>query len=109
MGLAMFSGDVQERVNRFEKQAHNEHSARGGGLLADQGLVVGTLRQQSTVSRESAVLEQCLGWVFVYFGIHVLVNGCVQASACRAREALEVKVAHPALHRPPVFVTGGTT
>ena len=70
---------------------------------------MGSLRQQSAVNRESAVLEQCLGWGFVYFDIHVLVHGCVWASACRAREALEVTVAHQALHRPPVFVTDGTT
>ena len=30
-GLAMFSGDVLETPNRFEKQAHNEHSGGGGG------------------------------------------------------------------------------
>ena len=108
-GLAMFSGVVQETLNRFEKHAHNKHSARGGGSLADDGLVAGNLWQQSAVNRESAVLEQCLGWAFVYFDIHVLVHGCVRASGCRAREALEVKVAHPALHRPSVFVTDGTT
>ena len=67
----MFSGDVQEMRNRFEKQAHNEHSARGGGSFADEGLAVGSLRPRSAVNRESAMLDQCLGWVFVYFDIHV--------------------------------------
>ena len=42
--LAMFSGEVHETLNRFEKQAHNRHIARGGGSFADEGLVVGTLR-----------------------------------------------------------------
>ena len=31
-GLAMFSGNISERVNRFLKPGHNEHSNRGGGL-----------------------------------------------------------------------------
>ena len=30
-GLAMFSGDISESVNRFLKHGHNEHSKRGGG------------------------------------------------------------------------------
>ena len=92
-GLAMVSGDVHETLNRFEKQAHNEHSARGGGSFADEELAVGSLWHQSAGTRESSVLEQCLRWVFVYFDIHVMVHGCVRDSACRAREALEVKVA----------------
>ena len=77
--------------------------------MADDGLAVGSLWQQSVVNRKSAMLGQCLGWVFVYFDIHGPAHGCVRASACRAGEALEVKVAHPALHTPPVFVTDGTT
>ena len=108
-GLAMFSGDVQETPNWFEKKAHNEHGAQGGGSFTDDGIAVGSLRQYLAVSRESALLEQYLGWVFVYFELHVLVHGCVRASACRAREAREVKVAHRVLHKPLVFVTDGTT
>ena len=103
-GLAMFSGDVQETLHRFEKQAHNEHSPQGGGSSADEGLALGNLRQQSAVNRDSAVLEQSLGWVFMYFDIRVLVHGCVQASACCAHEELEVKVAHLALQRPTLRV-----
>ena len=68
---------------------------------------MGNLRRQSAVTRESVVLQQCLGWVFVYFD--VMVHGCARASACRAREALEVKVARPALHIPPIFGNDGTT
>ena len=30
-GLAMFSGDNSESINRFLKHGHNEHSNRGGG------------------------------------------------------------------------------
>ena len=30
-GLAMFSGDISESINRFPKHGHNEHSKRGGG------------------------------------------------------------------------------
>ena len=30
-GLAMFSGDISESINRFLKHGHNEHSNRGGG------------------------------------------------------------------------------
>ena len=33
-GLAMFSNDIVESLNRFLKQAFNEHSARGGGRQA---------------------------------------------------------------------------
>ena len=109
MGLAMFSGDVQEAVNWFQKHAHNKHSVQGGGSSADEGLAVGTLLQQSVVNKESVVVEQCLGWVYVSFDIHVLVHGWAWASACRAREAVEMKVAQTALHRPPVFATDGTT
>ena len=29
-GLAMFSGDVSESINRFLKHGHNEHNNRGG-------------------------------------------------------------------------------
>ena len=29
-GLAMFSGDISENINRFLKHGHNEHSDRGG-------------------------------------------------------------------------------
>ena len=32
-GLAMFSGDNLESINRFLKHGHNEHSNRGGGVL----------------------------------------------------------------------------
>ena len=53
--------------------------------------------------------EQCLGWVFVCFDIHVMAHGCVWASACRARDSPEVKIARPVLHRHPIFVTDGTT
>ena len=31
----MLSGDVQKTLNRFEKQAHNEHSVLGGGSFAN--------------------------------------------------------------------------
>ena len=34
-GLGMLWPDVQETLTRFEKQAHNEHRARGGGSFAD--------------------------------------------------------------------------
>ena len=30
-GLAMFSGDISESINRFLKHSHNEHNNRGGG------------------------------------------------------------------------------
>ena len=33
-GLAMFSGDISESVNRFLKHGHNEHTHRGGGGLS---------------------------------------------------------------------------
>ena len=36
-GLAMFSGDISESINRFLKHGHNEHSNRGGGGLSGGG------------------------------------------------------------------------
>ena len=36
-GLAMFSGDVSESINRFLKHGHNEHGNRGGGGLSGGG------------------------------------------------------------------------
>ena len=30
-GLAMFTGDISESINRFLKHGHNEHSNPGGG------------------------------------------------------------------------------
>ena len=30
-GLAMFSGEISQSINRYLKQGHNEHSSRGGG------------------------------------------------------------------------------
>ena len=38
-----------------------------------------------------------------------MVHGCVRGSACRAREALELKVACLPLHGSPVFLTDCTT
>ena len=31
-GLAMFSGDISDNINRFLKHGHNEHNSRGGGV-----------------------------------------------------------------------------
>ena len=36
-GLAMFSGDISESINRFVKHGHNEHNKRGGGGLSGRG------------------------------------------------------------------------
>ena len=36
-GLAMFSGDISESINRFLKHGHHEHSNRGGGVLSGGG------------------------------------------------------------------------
>ena len=36
-GLAMFSGDIAESINRFLKHGHNEHSNRGRGGLSGGG------------------------------------------------------------------------
>ena len=45
MGVSDVLGEVRETLNWFEKHAHNEHNAQGGGSFADQGLAVGSLRQ----------------------------------------------------------------
>ena len=36
-GLAMFSGDIWESINRFVKHGQNEHINRGGGLSGGGG------------------------------------------------------------------------
>ena len=36
-GLAMFSADISESINRFRKHGHNEHSNRGGGAVGCRG------------------------------------------------------------------------
>ena len=55
-GLAMFSGDISESINRFLKHGHNEHSNRGGGGgCRVEGVDEVSGRQWSAIPREANV------------------------------------------------------
>ena len=53
-GLAMFSGDISESINRFLKHGRNEHSNRGGGGgCRVEGVDRVSGRQWSAIHREA--------------------------------------------------------
>ena len=63
-GLAMFSGDISESINRFLKHGHNEHSNRGGRACRVEGVDEVSGRQWSAIHREANVQAQCMTWLF---------------------------------------------
>ena len=75
-GLAMFSGDISESINRFVKHGHNEHSNRGGGGggCRVEGVDEVSGRQWSAIHREANVQAQCMTWFFVYFDVSWVVH-----------------------------------
>ena len=92
---AMFSGDVQETL-------------RGSGSRHTIRIVHEDKKLAAAIGGEQGERRagKCTGWVFVCCDIHVLVHGCARASACPAREALEVIATSAAFHRP---LMDGTT
>ena len=94
-GLAMFSGDISESINRFLKHGHNEHSNRGGGggggcRVEGVGEVSG--RQWSAIHREANVQAQCMTWLFAYFDVLWVVHGGPRSQVpCSGRDTLEVR------------------
>ena len=60
-GLAMFSNDIVQSLNRFLKQAFNEHSARGGGRQTATG-TASCGRSQASIDSDADALRQVLQW-----------------------------------------------
>ena len=93
-GLAMFSNDIVESLNRCLKQAFNEHSAWGGGRqtatrTASRG------RSQASIDSDADALRQVLQWVFLYFHIHLHQHDAVRHVPCVPRAALETTPSAP--------------
>ena len=100
-GLALFCNDVIESLNRFLKLAYTEHSSRGGGALADDGIDPETGLPNKHFYAQSTNLVQCFEWVFLYFDIYLVVHGHPRPRASQATVAFEPSVARaPTLRRP---------
>ena len=67
-GLATFSGDISESINRFPKHGYNEHGNRGVGCRVE-GVDEVSGCQWSAIHREANVQAQCLTWLFAYFDV----------------------------------------
>ena len=92
-GLAMFSGDISESINRFLKHGHHEHSNPGGG---GGGWVEGvdevSDRLRSASHREANVQAQCTTWLFAYFDMSWFVHGGARSQVpCSGKDAMEVR------------------
>ena len=98
-GLAMFSNDIVESLNRFLKQAFNEHSAPGGGRQTATG-TASYGRSQASIDSGADALRQVLQWVFLYFQIHLHQHDVVRHVPCVAKAALQTT--HSA---PPPFLS----
>ena len=86
-GLAMFSGDISESINRFLKHGHNEHSNRGGGACRVEGVDEVSGRQLSAIHREANVQAQCMTWLFAYLDVSWVVHGGL-GRKCHARAGM---------------------
>ena len=93
-GLAMFSNDIVESLNRFLKQAFNEHSARGGGRQTATG-TARCGRSQASIDSDADALRQVLQWVFLYFHIHLHQHDAVGHVPCVPRAALDTTPSAP--------------
>ena len=92
-GLAVFSGDISESINRFLKHGHNEHINRGGGGgCRVEGVDGVSSRQWSAIHREANVQAQCMTWLFAYFDVSWVVHwGPRSQVPCSGRDAMEVR------------------
>ena len=77
-GMAMFSGDIVETLNRLLKRGFNDHSGRGGGQGGWKG-----------------AMKQCLEWLFLYFD-GPLRKGSARNHCCVAQQVLEGSPVAPA-------------
>ena len=93
LGLAMFSGDISESINRFLKHGHNDHSnPGGGGGCRVEGVDEVSGRQLSAIHREANVQAQCMTWLFAYFDVSWVVHGGPRSQVpCSGRDAMEVR------------------
>ena len=87
-GLAMFSNDIVQSINRFLKHAFNEHSARGAGRQTPTG-TASCCRSQASIDSDADALRQVLQWIFLYFHIHLHQHEAVRHVPCVPRAALE--------------------
>ena len=94
-GLAMFSGDISESINRFLRHGHNEHNNRGGGGGGGcrvEGVDEVSGRQWSDIHTEANVQAQCMTWLFAYFDVSWVVHGGPRSQVpCSCRDATEVR------------------
>jgi hypothetical protein len=109
VGLAMFSGDVVESMNRILKRAYSDHSNRAGGRMKAHGFAApDSVRRQKDVDAHASVLAQCLQWVFLYFHIHLVCQGKVRATPCNVAqnfekwEEVDPITLDPPSHTPPL-------
>ena len=80
-GLAMFSGDISESINRFLKHGQIERSNRGGGCRVE-GVDEVAGRHWSAIHRGANVQAQCMTWLFAYFDVSWVCSwGAAVASA----------------------------
>ena len=92
--LAMLSGDISKRINRFLKHGHNEYSnpGRGGGGCRVEGVDEVSGRQWSAIHGEANVQAQCRTWLLAYFDVSWVVHGGPQSQVpCSGRDAMEVR------------------
>ena len=92
-GLAMFSSDISESINRFLKHGQNEHSnGGGGGGLSGEGGGRGVGSSIVGFHRKANVQAQCMTWLFAYFDVSRVVHGGPRSQVpCSGRDAMEVR------------------
>ena len=91
-GLAMFSGDISESINRFLKHGPNEHSNRGGEGCKVEGENEVEGRKWSAINREAGVQAQCMTWLFANVDVLWVVHGGPWSQVpCLGRGAMEVR------------------
>ena len=73
-GVAMFSGDISESINRFRNHGHNEHK-NGRGVCRVEGVDEVSGPQWSAIHSEANVQAQCMTWLFAYFDVSWVVHG----------------------------------
>ena len=99
-GMAMFCQDVVESLNRLLKLAYTEHSAHGGGHPTATGDDPTTGLPAKWAFVLGVLLQQCIGWVFLYFDIHIVCQGVPRPAQCTVARVAE-RLANPP---PPAIV-----
>ena len=90
-GMAMFSGDISESINRFLKHGHNEHSNVEGGGCRVEGVDEVSGRQWSAIHSEANVQAEGITLLFAYFDVSWVVHeGPRSQVPCSGTDAMEV-------------------